>query len=154
MMVIYYKFVYVVLETVHYSITSKSERMIIFMKRLGSLLNDFYTRNLEYAQYLDTRSKYPSLTIKRNYYSMRPWNPFAIKVSFKDKNDDEFDFSFLVYKNSAAEQYYWTGLSPRGIFVDPVGPFPTWNEALDALEVHCMEYFDTNEPMWDNLVEM
>lgn len=124
------------------------------MRQLGSLLTDFFDKNLEFAQYLDTKDNFPSLTIKKHYYSMRPWNPFSIKVSFKDKSE-EFPDAFLVYKTGKDDRrYFWTALSPRSVFIDPVGPFPTWEDALRGLEVHCMETIDSHELSWDNIVEM
>ena len=121
-------------------------------RRLGNLFSQFFTRNLEFAQYMDTGYLYPRLTIKKNYYSMRPYNPFAIKVSFHDKND-EFPTEFLVYRANKNPEFWWTALSPRGIFVDPVGVYPCWEDALNALETHCMEFLDNNDLKWDNIVE-
>ena len=108
---------------------------------LGTLLTDFYRRNLEYAEYADSEGYIPTLIISK----MDGKTNRCIRVTLVS---DGFNEEFIVCKDNVRYRYYWFIAYSDEVYDN----YTDMIDTLQGLELYLMAYLDT-ERVWDTIVE-
>lgn len=123
------------------------------MKKLGNLLMNFYSKDLEYAEYIDSTCQVPKLIIKKIIYPSTS-NPVAYRITLDDSGWGEID-EYMVHKAGNKNEYYCSAIFMDGSLNRIIDEsFYYWVDALNAMEQYLMEQLDFPElNYWDTYTE-